>query len=493
MYQATQRKSPRGCPPPTDTDQIRPTDSYEASYSMAQIQVSDPPKLDLDSYIANYKGRTRFHRLYHIGTTSTYLAPEALKQAVTEAKKGQDVALYKKAVSALHAVAPEDSEALLDGEWVNRTELAVKRETARLEQELKGYKNNLIKESIRMGYDDQGRHFYDIGDQYSAAQAYQKERDYATLPVHVLVMNFHLINVFIDQGLWHSVEVTAQRLTGMSNKPEGDKTAPKLNAVLGLAAMSSKRYETAANYFLNVGHRMLNANLDDPMDEDTFNEVLTPNDIGTYGSLCALASMSRQGLQTRVLDNANFRPFLELEPHLRRAISAFVSGRYGHALSALNSYRTDYLLDLHLSPHLDHLYLAISSKALVEYFDPFSSISFVTLGAAFGATENEVVTMAIELIKSRQLDARLDLENGLLVANTVDKRRKVQDEALQMSKEYERTTTQRLLRIEALNAGLEVKAPLRSEIGPGGMDLDNGTFDGMGPRKMANRPWKRNG
>ena len=49
---------------------------------MAQIKSLEPPKLDLDQYIANYRGRTRFHRLYHIGKTSSYLAPEALKQAV---------------------------------------------------------------------------------------------------------------------------------------------------------------------------------------------------------------------------------------------------------------------------------------------------------------------------------------------------------------------------------------------------------------------------
>lgn len=51
---------------------------------------------------------------------------------------------------ALAEVAPNESEAVLDTEWVDRTQKLVKAETDRLEHELKGYKNNLIKESIRV-------------------------------------------------------------------------------------------------------------------------------------------------------------------------------------------------------------------------------------------------------------------------------------------------------------------------------------------------------
>ena len=71
--------------------------------------------------------------------------------AVMEAKNGRDVRCYEKAVEALAHVAPKESEAILDTSWVNRTLKTVKAETERLEHELKGYKNNLIKESIRVG------------------------------------------------------------------------------------------------------------------------------------------------------------------------------------------------------------------------------------------------------------------------------------------------------------------------------------------------------
>jgi COP9 signalosome complex subunit 1 len=75
---------------------------------------------------------------------------EALKAAVIEAKLGKDVGRYERAVIALAEVAPGEPEADLDKEWIEYTRKVVKAETERLEHELKGYKNNLIKESIRV-------------------------------------------------------------------------------------------------------------------------------------------------------------------------------------------------------------------------------------------------------------------------------------------------------------------------------------------------------
>jgi COP9 signalosome complex subunit 1 len=95
-------------------------------------------------------GRTRFERLYTIGTSSTHLCFEALKAAVAEAKQGKDVQRYEIATSALQEIAPQDPDAVPDQAWIDRTKKQVKAETDKMELELKGYKNNLIKESIRV-------------------------------------------------------------------------------------------------------------------------------------------------------------------------------------------------------------------------------------------------------------------------------------------------------------------------------------------------------
>jgi hypothetical protein len=52
----------------------------------------------------------------------------------------------------------------------------------------------------------------------------------------------------------------------------------------------------------------------------TFNDVLAPQDVATYGALCSLASFSRPEMKTRIIDNIAFREFLELMPEVQIAI-----------------------------------------------------------------------------------------------------------------------------------------------------------------------------
>ena len=73
-----------------------------------------------------------------------------MKAAIAESKLGKDVGRYDIAVSTLQEIAPGDPDAVPDLGWVDSTTKQVKAETDRLELELKGYKNNLIKESIRV-------------------------------------------------------------------------------------------------------------------------------------------------------------------------------------------------------------------------------------------------------------------------------------------------------------------------------------------------------
>lgn len=58
---------------------------------------------------------------------------------------------YEKAVRALAEVAPGDPDASLDTAWLQNVQRNAGTQSDRLEHELRGYKNNLIKESIRVG------------------------------------------------------------------------------------------------------------------------------------------------------------------------------------------------------------------------------------------------------------------------------------------------------------------------------------------------------
>ena len=64
--------------------------------------------------------------------------------------RGCNTDTYSKATTLLYEISPKDPQATPDTGWVEKRNKENKRETERLEQELKGYKNNLIKESIRV-------------------------------------------------------------------------------------------------------------------------------------------------------------------------------------------------------------------------------------------------------------------------------------------------------------------------------------------------------
>ncbi|KAJ5407944.1 COP9 signalosome subunit 1 [Penicillium cosmopolitanum] len=430
------------------------------SLSTKPVKVDDPPKLDLDSYIANYTGRTRFNRLYLIGNTSTVLAVDALKSAVAEAKSGKDVGRYEKAVRALAEVTPAEQDATLDSVWVSDIQRSVRAQSERLEHELRGYKNNLIKESIRMGNEDLGNHYYETGDLVAASKAYSRMRDYCTTPNHIASMLFKMINVSAERGDWMGVQSNVHRLRNSQSKPEDLlKNQPKILAALGLSQMHAKSFRDAATSFLAVDSSL----------SDSFSEIITPNDIAVYGGLCALASMDRQELQKQVLDNPSFRNFLELEPHIRRAVAFFCNSKFRPCLDILENYRTDYLLDINLQRHVPALYTQIRTKAIQQYLVPFSRVTLDSMAAIFApdvvggeARPTELsspfVQELIRLIKEGVLDTRIDLEKGLLVSNQTDLRTEVQTKTLDSLSSFNKEAHLRIVRAAVLHAGLEIQA-----------------------------------
>ncbi len=100
-------------------------------------------------WLTSTTGKTRFNRLYLIGCTSTIFGRDALKAAIAEAKSGYDVQLYDEATTALNNFDPADPASTLDLGWIDSVKKQNKLKTDRLEAELKGYKNNLIKEAFR--------------------------------------------------------------------------------------------------------------------------------------------------------------------------------------------------------------------------------------------------------------------------------------------------------------------------------------------------------
>ncbi|KAM0253391.1 hypothetical protein ACHAQJ_007286 [Trichoderma viride] len=433
------------------------------------IPIPNLPKLDLDLYIQNYVGRTRYERLMLIGKCCLPLRVEALKAAVLEAKSGSDVTRYKDAWALLRAAAPDEPEAQRDEEWIEKAEIANRTETARLETELKGYRNNLIKESIRMGNEDLGKHFESIGKLAEATEAYNKMRHDVSTTKHIFDCGMHLASVAFQRHDWATVLSNVGKISNIQSGDDEQAQQAYTKVASGVALMGLGNFYDAAVTFIHT-----NPNVS----ATEYNTVASSNDVAIYGGLLALATMDRKALQSRILDNQSFRTFLEHEPHIRKAISLFVNGRYSNCLSILESVRADYLLDIYLQPHMPTIYSLIREKCIVQYFIPFSCVTLDSLDAAFGTSNQSVELELIRMIRDGSLRARIDAKNKLLVAVSPDPRLVVQTNALAVARKYEQEAKERLRRMNIIAAGLEVVGLKKQQSGGvGGPEPDEAWYE----------------
>lgn len=334
-----------------------------------------------------------------------------------------------------------------------------------------------------MGNEELGAFYYAIGDYPSAFRAYSRMREYCTTPKHICELTIKLILTAVAQDNWLHVQSNIYKLTALSLTPtDAASIHPIVLPLKGLALLASSEYSASAQAFLATDPSYATL---DPFTNISFSRaVISPNDIAIYGALLALATMSRAELTLNVLENADFRTFLELEPYLRRAVADFVGGKYTSCLKTLEAYRADYTLDLYLQRHVAAIYALVRRKSMVAYFAPYSRVAFSTLAAAFGVKEEEAMVAELgEMIRDGSLgDARLDYVERQLVAGSRDRRVEVGRGALEAAKKAEKELRLRLWRINMVEAGLGLKGKKEPKEGGYGGGAREGLRSGDGGR-----------
>ena len=119
-------------------------------------------------------------------------AAEAYRKALEELRKGLNTALYQE-VMAKTGGAP-------DAAWVASAEKAAFQQRERLEGAMNTYRTNLIKDSIRLGYNELGDFHVACGDLTQALRCYVRSRDYCSTAQHNAEMCLRVIAVAIDLG-----------------------------------------------------------------------------------------------------------------------------------------------------------------------------------------------------------------------------------------------------------------------------------------------------
>lgn len=411
--------------------------------------VINPEDFDLESYVNNYAGHTKIARLLFIAEHCKALESESYKMAIHELKKTLNTNYLRNIIEKLGA--DKVKELGVDQSFLDGVDKKAVQQQDRLELELNSHKTNLIRETIRTGYNELGDFHYNKGDLNAALKCYVHTRDYCTTSKHIVQMCLNVIKVSIELGNYaHVVNYVAkaEQTPDLTDKI----VVAKLKVCNGLANLENRKYKLAAR-------KLLETTIDIG---SNYNEVVAPQDIAIYGGLCALATFERSELKKKVIDNAGFRNFLELTPELRELINDFYASRYASCLKVLEKMKPSLQLDIHLHEHVESLYLKIRNRALVQYFSPFSSIDLKIMADAFNTNVAGLEKELSRLIVENLISARIDSHNKRLYARTTDQRSATFEKSFQMGDEYQDNLKSMLLRVNLLRNDFHVK-PIRND------------------------------
>ncbi|KAF8323944.1 PCI-domain-containing protein [Clavulina sp. PMI_390] len=472
----------------TAAHQTRPP---RAAPKRRNVVIDDQHPFDLDAYINQYEGRAKIKRLRFIAEESEQLAPQALQLAVQLLKQTRDIALYQATVQEYNSRPNTTAPISLDTAWVDNTGKANLKEKDKLETELKTYMSNMIKESIRMGHRDLGEFFWRIGDYQQALKHYNKSREFCSTNPQVLEYALTAIRLLLEFNDYthistyvYKAEATlAGASTGETSKDakkapipaagsaaaaaaaasagntDKDKAMAKLELANAIAYLGTGAYDKAAFAFSKLGRNL----------DDWLGTVISTSDVAIYGTLCALASMTRSAIKVNYHENDAFSFYLEQEPYTRELLDAFMNNQFKTVLDVLERSSNRHFLDVHLSRHVPVLMNEIKKRTLHLYFQPFTSVQLEKMGQAFGLSVTEMEKMAVELIQEGRIKARVDSTNKILRAKTTDPRTELYQRATKAATQTQKTTEKLLLRMKLEQANLIVKAPrLPERAGTGG-------------------------
>jgi len=425
-------------------------DNEPAGAAAASDLIVQHSSLDLENYLSAYTGRTRLKRLQFIAKQCPSLRVEALRLALAEVEGGPQpelqVDIADELITACATAQSACDAAVLEDATVKEQLSKNARQRDQLEKNLKEYKTNMVKESIRMGHNELGDHMYTTGELNPAMKQYQRCRDYSTSSGHVLEMCENVIKVALEIPNWTHLLSYITKAESTKEVEKNPMLATKLKCCAGLANLALRSYNTAAQLLLQAS-----------FDNADIPGIMSQRDVATYGGLCALASFTRTELKEKVMENPGFKEFLELFPEVRELIKGFYASDYGNCLKLMDKVKSDLLLDVYLAEHIPYIYKRIREKMLIQYFSPFLSVDLSTMAEAFLSTVPELEAELTKLITGGMISARIDSDKKIMYARKTDQRASTFKKAIEVGRTYQIHMQAVLLRAAMIKAGVMVQ------------------------------------
>ncbi|KAI9989551.1 hypothetical protein PInf_019836 [Phytophthora infestans] len=393
---------------------------------------------DVEAYAAKYSGRNRTERLLFLTQTCPALESEAKRALLRELKGSLNMGLY----AEMLADKAKDEASFIDNVKHNAAQ-----QHERLEQELNSYKSTMIKESIRMGHNDLGDFYYNLGDLASALKSFAQARDYCTTDKHIIEMCLNVSKVALHMRNFGHVTNYLTKLEQVSSSQSDPILKSKISSASGLVALHDKNYHAAASKFIECSAEI----------GASYNEVLHAEDIALYGGICALASFKREELKEKVINNSSFKAFLELLPWLRELITDFYSSNYASCLQTLEQMKPELKLDLYLCEHVENLCKEIRSRGIIQYFYPYLSVDLHQMARTFNTPIADLEKEICDLIAAERLHARMDSYQKVLHAYHPNQRAATYDRAFEVGRKYAAESRNLLLRMSLLKNNIIIR------------------------------------
>jgi len=398
---------------------------------------------DLDTYISQYGTNGAIQRLQFITskTERKNLKVDASKLCFDLLKRTTNTKAYAEVYMTLKEFLEGTDEPLphYDVVWIEATQKQTTMLKDVYEQDLHQAKSIQIKETSLSCYSHFVAFFTDQGDYASAVKYASKSREYCTEPQVMFNTCMNIIKLSALMRQYSDIQSFASKAHHTMAKEESDYS--KVHAACGLYYMTAGKYKDAALSFSQVNQQDLGAG---------FLDIVCPQDVALYGVLCALASLDRKEVQSKLLDSSSFRECLDLVPQIRDITMDFCNCRYAACLSSLERLKEALALDVHLHAQVPDICQQIRNKAMVQYFAPYLSVSLHSMAQAFNTNVDGIQREIAQLVGKQQLDAKIDSHKKVLHVKSSDQRKATYRSSMRISQEFLDTTQALVLRMNLL-------------------------------------------
>ena len=357
-----------------------------------------------------------------------------------------------------------------DPNWYEKTQRNYVQKLEKLDTDLRNFRTNSIKDSIRRGHDDLGDHYLDAGDFFNAVRCYVRSRDYCVTPRHMITMCINVIKASFFMQNWSNVlsyvNKAEQAIESLEASTKSTPTpsivvnpmelsntsdavlASRLKVYAGIAELATKRYKLAAKHFLTVTFDHCS---------NHFQDLISPQTLIQYVCLCSLATFERTEIHRLIIMSTNMKQYLELEPTIRDILHQFYKTSYSTSLALMSQYEPIFALDQFLAEHLRSLYYEIRHRIIITYFLPYKNASMTIMAQQLNTTIDVLEDELVHLIRMGKIKARIDSKNKILYVADTDQRWHAYQHALIITKQSDKLTRALLLRSAILKKGLIVR------------------------------------